>query len=79
MSTKVSYLKRNPLTVAWQVDYVFKQVWGKIILRGVYPVFQILSFDDRREYQGRGTKHFHASLNVKGAPKLDEDEDSKVI
>ena len=29
--TKVNYFKRNPVTVARQIDYVFKQLWGKII------------------------------------------------
>ena len=40
---------------------------------------QILNFDDRREYQDRSTKHFHAPLHVEGAPGLDKDEDDKVI
>ena len=30
-STNVNYLKGNPVTVARQVDYVFKEIWGKII------------------------------------------------
>ena len=60
----MSYLKRNPVTVARQVDYMFKQVWGKIILSGMHPIGQILNFDDRREYQCRGTKHFHPPLHV---------------
>ena len=38
LSTKVSYLKRNPVTVARQVDYSFKQVWGKIILSVIHPI-----------------------------------------
>ena len=75
---KVSYLKRNPVTVARQVNYIFKQVWGKIILSGMNPIHQVLNFDDCREYQGRGTKHFHAPLHVEGALKLGEHEDRKV-
>ena len=39
---------------------------------------QILNFDDCRQYQGSGTKHFHTPLHIAGAPKR-EDEDSKVI
>ena len=31
-STKVNYLKRNPVTVAGQIGYVFKQLWGKVIV-----------------------------------------------
>ena len=30
-STQVIYLKRNSVTVARQIDYVFKQLWGKVI------------------------------------------------
>ena len=76
-SIKVSYLKRN-LTVARQIDYIFKHVWGKIILSDMHLIWQILNFDDRRDYQGRATEHFHTPLHTEGAPKL-EDEDSKVI
>ena len=45
-STKVNYLKRNPVTVARQIDYVFKELGGKVILRGMLPIGQILNFDD---------------------------------
>lgn len=41
-------------------------------------IAHILNFDDLREYQGRGTKHFHIPLHGEGTPKL-EDEDSEVI
>ena len=50
-STKVNYLKRNPVTVARQIDYVFKQLWGKVILSGMHPIGQILNFDDQREFK----------------------------
>ena len=45
-STKVNCLKRNPVTVARQIDYVFKQLWGKVILGGMHPIGQILNFED---------------------------------
>ena len=45
-SAKVNYLKRNPVTVARQIDYVFKQSWGKVILSGMHQIGQILNFDD---------------------------------
>ena len=28
--TKVNYLKKNPVTVSSQIDYVFKQLWVKL-------------------------------------------------
>ena len=40
-STKVKYLKRNPVTVARQVDYIFRQVFGKILYSGMHPIGQI--------------------------------------
>ena len=49
--TKMNYLKRNPVTVARQIDYLFQQLWGKVILSGMHPIGQILNFDDRRELQ----------------------------
>ena len=49
-STKVNYLKRNPVTVAKQIDYVFKQLWGKVIFSGMHSIGQILNFDDRRKF-----------------------------
>ena len=29
-STEVNYLKRNPVTLARQTDYLFMQLWGKV-------------------------------------------------
>ena len=52
-STKVNCLKIIPVTVAKQIDYVFKQLWGKVILSGMHPIGEILSIDDCREFQNR--------------------------
>ena len=78
-STKVNYLKRNPFTVATQIDYVFKQLWGKVILKGMHPIGQILNFDDQREFQSRGTEHTHAPIHIVNSPKIGENEDSEVV
>ncbi len=74
---KHEWLQRNPVTVARQIDYIFEQLWGKVILSGVHPVGQILNYDIRKEMQGRGTAHFHSAVHVKGAPKLDEASDEE--
>ncbi len=71
------WLQRNPVTVARQIDYIFEQLWGKVILSGVHPVGQILNYDIRKEMQGRGTAHFHAAIHVKDAPKLGEVSDEE--
>ena len=73
--TKKNWLQRNPVTVARHIDFIFQQLWDKVILSGIHPVGQILNFDLRKEMQGRGTAHFHAALHVKNAPVLDKDSD----
>ena len=55
--TKVNYLKRNPVIVARQIDYVFKQLWVKVILSRMHPIGQILNFDDQREFHNRETRY----------------------
>ena len=77
-STKVKYLKRSPVTVVRQIDYVFKQLWGQVILSGMHPIGQILNFDDRREFQNRGTEQMQAPIHIVDVPKIDENEDSEV-
>ena len=74
-SEKLIYLKRNPVIVARQIDHIFKQLWGKVILSGMHPIGQILNYDERREFQNRGTEHIHAPIHIVGAPILDEDND----
>ena len=44
---KMNYLKRDPVTVARQIDYLFQQLWDKVILSGMHPIGQILNFDYR--------------------------------
>ena len=78
-NTKRMWLQRNPVTVARQIDFVFEQLWNKVILSGSHPIGQILNYDRRKEMQGRGTEHFHAAIHVKDAPKLDEQTDEQCI
>ena len=70
---------RNAVTVARQIDYVFKQLWGKIILSGMQPICQILNVDDQKEFQYRGTEHMHAPIHIADAPKIYENEDSEMV
>ena len=67
----MNYLKRNPVTVARQIDNLFQELWGKVILSGMHPIGQILNFDDR-EFQNKG-------MEQKYAPKIDENNDSEVV
>ena len=77
-SRKVNYLKRNLVTVARQIDYVFKQLWGKDILSGMHPIGQILNFDELRELQNRGAEHMHAPIHIVDAPKIDQNDNSEL-
>ena len=78
-STKVNCLKRNPVTVARQIDCVIKQLWSKVDLSGMHPIGQILNFDERREFKNRGTEHMHAPIHIVDVPKIDENENSEVV
>ena len=49
-SAKVKYLKRNPVTVERQIDYVFKQFWGKVTLIRMHLIDQVLNFDKQRAF-----------------------------
>ena len=79
MDCCTNYLKRSPVTVARQINYVFKQLWYKVILSGMHHIGQILNFDDRREFQNRETEHMHAPIHTADAPKIDENEDNEVV
>ena len=74
----MKYLKRHPVTVAFQIEYIFRQVWGKVLPSDIHPIGQILNFDDWGEYQGRATEHFHDPIYVADAPKIDKNTDKKV-
>lgn len=77
--TKRMWLTRNPVTVACHIDFIFRKLWGNIILSGVHPIGQILNYDIRKEMQSRGTAHFHSAVHVQNAPILDKDADQDVI
>ena len=76
--TKMNILKRNPVAVARQIDHIFQSVWNNVVMSGLHPIGQILNFDERGEFQSSGTKHIHATLHIKDAPKVDVDTDEEV-
>ena len=73
--TKIMYLKRNLVTATRHIDYIFQQLWDKVILGGIHLLGQIINYDDRDEFQKRETKHFHGTVQVKDAPLVDKDDD----
>ena len=74
-----NWLARNPVTAARHIDFIFSQVWLKIILSGLHPVGQILNYDIRTKMQSRATAHFHSAIHVIGAPVLDVNSDTEVF
>ena len=76
--TKAMWLKRSPVTIAQQIDYIFRQVFGKVIFSGMDPIWKVLNFDAKNEYQNRGPQHSHVYVHVYGAPEIDVDPDITV-
>lgn len=77
--TKRNWLARNPVTIARHIDFIFRKLWGNVILSGLHPVGQILNYDIRKEMQSRATAHFHSAVHVKEAPIIDKNSDEEVI
>jgi hypothetical protein len=77
--TKRTWLQTNPVTAARHIDYIFNQVWDKVILCEPHPIGQILNYDRRIEMQARGTAHFHSAIHVMGAPVLNKNSDEEVV
>ncbi|XP_066924610.1 uncharacterized protein [Clytia hemisphaerica] len=80
-SEKVQYFKRNPVTVARQIDHIFNKVFPKMLINGLHPIGQILNYNDRREFQHRtGLEHVHSQVHIKDAPRInDSSKDNEVI
>lgn len=77
--TKRNWLARNPVTAARHIDFIFRKLWGNVILSGIHPIGQILNYDIRKEMQSRGTAHFHSAVLVQGAPQLNRESDQQVV
>lgn len=42
----MKYLKKNPVNVAFQIDYIFRRPWGRVFPSDMHPVGKMLNFDD---------------------------------
>merc|ERR1711911_515939 len=45
--TKANYMKRNPVTVVRQIDYILKKVWKCVIRSDIQPLGNIWNLDER--------------------------------
>ena len=45
----------------------------------MHLIGQSLNFDDRGEFQNRGTEHMHAPIHIVNAPKIDENKNSEIV
>lgn len=69
--TKRIWLKRNPVTAVHHIDFVYQKYVHGVVIGSPHPIGQILNYDTKKEFQGRGRVYFHVALHVKDAPKLD--------
>lgn len=77
---KMNWLKRNPVIVARQIDYIFTKFLGPhVLMSGMHIIGQIINFDEAREFQGRCVQHPHVAIHVKDAPILDKNPESEVV
>lgn len=61
------------------IDLLFQKFFHGVVIRSPHPIGQILSYDTKKEFQGKGRVHFHVALHVKDAPKLDKNTDDEII
>ena len=61
-------MRKNPVTVARQIDYTCRQLWGKVLFGGMHPICQILNNDVRKEFPNRRTEHIHVSFHLVDGP-----------
>ena len=45
----------------------------------MHPLGQIFNFDERREFQKRGTERMHVPIHIVDVPKIDKSEDNEVV
>ena len=64
MKNRIYGKKKTLFTVARQTDYTFRQLWGKVMFGGMYPIGQILNYDERREFQNRWTEYMHPLIHA---------------
>ena len=76
---KSMWLKRNPVTAVRHIDYMFQRFFHGVVIGAPHPIGQVLNYDTKKEFQGRGRVHFQIALHVKDAPKLDENPDDEII
>ena len=76
---KSMWLKRNPVTAVRHIDNMFQRFFHGVVIGPPHPIGQVLNYDTKKEFQGRGRVYFHIALHIKDAPKLDENPDDETI
>lgn len=71
--TKSIWLKRNAVTAVRYIDFMFQKFFHGVVIGSPHPIGQILNYDTKTEFQGRGRVHFHVALHIKDAPKLNDE------
>ena len=58
LNTKCSYLKRNPVTATRQINYVLKNLWGKVMqLQNEFKLITIQLHIERKKKLHVDSKH----------------------
>jgi len=78
-NTKCFWLRRNPVIAARHIDYIFQKMFNGVLLSYPHPVSQILHYDLKTEFQGRGRVHFHLATHNLDAPRLDQASNKEVV
>ena len=76
--TKSLWLKRNPVTAVRHIDYMFQKFFHGVVIGAPHPIGQVLNFDTKKEFQGRGRVHFHIALHVKDAPQFGKNTEKEI-
>lgn len=77
MSTS-ELVARDPVSASRYLDNKFRAML-KFICSKDNPIGEVSHYFWRREYQGRGTQHFHMLIWIKDAPTIGESSTEEVV
>ena len=60
------------------IDYIFRNFFKGVVISSPFPIGEVLNYDIKKKFQGRGRVHFHIALHVKDAPKLNKNTHEEI-
>lgn len=61
------------------IDFMFQKFFHGVVIGSPHPIGQILNYDTKKEFQGRGRVHFDVALHVKDTPILDKNTNDEIV